>query len=127
MALVAAGSSSLRALTLHDGANELYDCGAVLVACAADLRRAAADPAAVEAIPAVLGCLDTFLRDLAAAADGLKGTLQEATPQAAPSARDGVRAARAELSLAHLQQSLIDAADAAAAARPLAARVLEHR
>ena len=99
--------------------NELYDRGCDLVAAAAAIRRTAGAPEAARAVPAVLGCIEDAMRELAQAAAEL-----EATTAKAHSCRSSSRSERMHRGYVNLEQSLDDAARAAAAARPLASRVL---
>jgi hypothetical protein len=119
--------SPVSSLTIDRSAdNELYDRGCDLVAAAAAIRHVAGSPQA-RAVPAVLGCMEAALRELAAAVAQL-----ERTTKAASSAPDhggqlqslGSRAERMHRGYVSLRQALDDAERAAAAARPLASRVL---
>jgi hypothetical protein len=98
--------------------NELYDRGCDLVTAAAAIRQVAASPDAARAVPAVLGCVEAALHELAEAAAGLERTTDEATH------RNGARSERMHRGYANLRLALDDAGRAAAAARPLASRVL---
>jgi hypothetical protein len=99
--------------------NELYDRGCDLVAAAAAIRSVAGAPDAARAVPAVLGCIEGAMRELAQAAAEL-----EATTAQAHSCRSSSSSERMHRGYLNLQQALDDAALAAAAARPLAGRVL---
>jgi len=104
--------------------NALYDHGADLVEAAAALRRSASDPAVARAAPAVMGCIETALRDLTAATHALEqATSAELSGEIGP--RAGGRRARMRHGFTNLEVALHDGADAAAAARALAARALE--
>jgi hypothetical protein len=99
--------------------NELYDRGCDLVAAAAAIRPPAGSPAAARAVPAALGCIEAAMRELAQAAAELEATTAHACSRGSHSSSE-----RMHRGYANLQQSLEDAARAAAAARPLASRVL---
>jgi hypothetical protein len=118
-----------RCQSQRDAVNELYDHGADLVEAAAALRSAIDDPAAVVATPAAIGCIETALRDLAAAAAELRRTtaLGVTGDGAHGDRRAAHRRERMHRGLANLEASLRETADVAAAARALAARGLgEH-
>ena len=107
--------------------NELYDRGCDLVAAATAIRQAAGSPDAARAVPAVLGCLEAALRELAGAAAELERTTEEANiarSHGCPPHTSGARSERMHRGYANLRQALEDAEHAAAAARPLAGRVL---
>ena len=108
-----------------DTVNELYDHGADLVETAAALRERAAAASAARAAPAVLGCIETALRDLTAATTALERAVSAAAEDATD-ARTDRRHARMRHGFTNLEVALHDAADAAAAARALAARVLDR-
>jgi hypothetical protein len=114
----------------RDPVNELYDHGSELVEAAAALRRAIDDPAVVVATPAAVACIETALRDLAAATAALRRTTAiPARGEDAPAdgRREVHRRERMHRGLANLELALRDTADVAAAARALAARGLgEH-
>jgi hypothetical protein len=101
--------------------NELYDRGCDLVAAATAIRQVAGSPRAARAVPAVLGCIEAAVRELAGAATGLeRSTLSSAAHTV------GARSDRMHRGYANLRQSLEDAERAAAAARPLAGRILSE-
>jgi hypothetical protein len=112
----------------RDPVNELYDHGADLVEAAAALRRAIDDPAVVVATPAAIGCIETALRDLAAAAEALRATtgVREPGDAARGNGRATHRRERMRRGLANLEVALRDTADVAAAARALATRGLDE-
>ena len=97
--------------------NELYDRGCDLVVSATAIRHVAGSPEAARAVPAVLGCIEAALRELAEAAAEL-----ELSTDAADTL--GPKPERMRRGCAILRQALEDAGDAAAAARPLAGRIL---
>jgi hypothetical protein len=97
--------------------NELYDRGCDLVAAATTIRQVAGSPDGARAVPAVLGCIEAALQELTEAAMGL-----ELTTDAAETT--GPRSERMHRGYANLRRALKDAECAAAAARPLASRVL---
>src|SRR5690606_19439010 len=100
-----------------------YDHGCDLVEAARALRAEAGDPEVAPGGPAVIGCLEAALRDLAEAGRELERSLSEATG-GQPDGAGARRAARMRQGMANLEVALRDAADAAAAARALAARAL---
>jgi hypothetical protein len=103
--------------------NDLFDRGCDLVEAASAIRRLAADPESARAIPAVLGCIETSLHELAAAA----AELESAEPVASTSEPWlGAADKRRRRGLANLRMALADAATASQAARGLTARVLER-
>jgi hypothetical protein len=105
--------------------NELYDRGCDLVAAATAIRQVAGSPPAARAVPAVLGCIEAALRELAEAAAGLERTTDEASTAHADRCQPiGPRSERMHRGYANLGQALEDAERAAAAARPLASRML---
>jgi hypothetical protein len=104
--------------------NELYDRGCDLVAAAAAIRHAARSPHAARAAPAVLGCIEAALCELAEAAAGLALTFDEASAQGRRANGEAPRWGRMHRGYPNLQEALQDAERAAAAARPLASRVL---
>jgi hypothetical protein len=107
--------------------NELYDRGCDLVAAAAAIAQAAGSPDAARAVPAVLGCIEAAMRELAEAAAALEATTDEAAAVRALGCRSSglqPRADRMHRGYTNLRQALEDAERAAAAARPLASRVL---
>jgi hypothetical protein len=106
--------------------NTLYDHGADLVEAAAALRESAAEPDAASAAPAVMGCIETALRHLTAATEALERATSTALGPV-PEGRLAGRHARMRHGFTNLEVALHDAADAAAAARGLAARALEAR
>ena len=109
--------------------NELYDRGCDLVAAATAIRQVAGSPHAARAVPAVLGCIEAALHELAEAAAGLERTTDDASSVLAHgcrSHRNGPRSERMHRGYANLRHALEDAERAAAAARPLASRVLAH-
>ena len=110
--------------TAESAVNELYDHGADLVEAAAALRERAGIPAAARAAPAVVGCVEAALRDLTAATAALERAVSSAVDDGADS-RVSRRRARMRHGFTNLEVALHDAADAAAAARALAARALE--
>lgn len=109
----------------RDAVNELFDHGCDVVSAAADLRTSADAPGAARAVPAVTGCLEAALRELALTAAALEraAAAEEQQGSRAPGSRR--RRARRHQGFVNLEVALHDAADAAAAARALAARVLE--
>ena len=105
--------------------NELYDRGCDLVAAAIAIRHVAASPNAARAVPAVLGCIEAAVRELAEAAAELERTTAEASTALARSCQhSGLRSERMHRGYTNLRQALDDTERAAAAARPLASRVL---
>jgi hypothetical protein len=100
--------------------NELYDRGCDLVEAAAAIRRLAGEPRAARAVPAVLGCLEAALEELSGACIEMPETTERA---AATSTADAV-AQRMRRGFINLELALLDAKDAARAARSLAARSL---
>ena len=105
--------------------NELYDRGCDLVAAATAIRQVAGSRDAARAVPAVLGCIEAALRELAEAAAGLELTTDEALAVCIHRARTlSPKSERMHRGYANLRQALEDAERAAAAARPLASRVL---
>jgi hypothetical protein len=107
--------------------NELYDRGCDLVAAATAIRLVAGSPHAARAVPAVLGCIEAAMRELAEATAGLETTTDEAAGVRASHCRSNglpPRSERMHRGYANLRQALEDAERAAAAARPLAGRVL---
>jgi hypothetical protein len=106
--------------------NELYDRGCDLVAAATAIAQAAGSPDAARAVPAVLGCIEAAMRALAEAAAALEATTDAATARAHDCRSNGLqsRSERMHRGYANLRQGLEDAERAAAAARPLAGRVL---
>ena len=104
-----------------DPVNELYDHGADLVEAAAALRAGAAAPGGARAVPAIAGCVEVALRELTAATAALERTVTAKLED-----DHGARAARMRHGFTNLEVALHDAAEAAAAARGLAARALEH-
>src|SRR5688500_1474819 len=101
--------------------NELYDRGAELVEAAVAIRRVAASPEAGRAIPAVLGCIESALQELVAASAALERTTAEVA-SSTPRCRDRhvIRVVeRMHRGYANLQEALLDAEAAAAAARSL--------
>jgi hypothetical protein len=107
--------------------NELYDRGCDLVAAATAIRHVAGSPDAARAVPAVLGCVEAALRELAEAVAGLERTTDAASALRAHACQPNTidsRSERMHRGYANLRQALADAERAAAAARPLASRVL---
>jgi hypothetical protein len=106
--------------------NELYDRGADLVEAAAAIRRVAALPEARRAIPAVLGCIESALQELALASAELERTTADGASSATecPSRRLDRVVGRMHHGHANLQEALLDAHVAAAAARSLTSRAL---
>jgi hypothetical protein len=103
--------------------NELFDRGCDLVEAASAIRRLAADAETARAIPALLGCIETSLQELAAAASELEG----AEPPVITSERSlHIARARRRRGVANLRVALADAAAASHAARALTARVLQR-
>jgi hypothetical protein len=100
--------------------NELYDHGCDLVAAATAIRQIGASPDAARAVPAVFGCIEAAARELAEAVSALEHTMADVAPV---DARDP-KSARMRRGSENLRHALEDAARAAAAARPLAARML---
>jgi hypothetical protein len=92
--------------------NELYEAGSELVEAAMSIARGATDAAASDAIPALLDCLQSALGELSRACTAL---------YADTSAGDR-RVQRLRRGYANLGLALEEAADAAGAARGLAAR-----
>jgi hypothetical protein len=108
--------------------NELYDHGCDLVEAAAAIRRLAGDPEAARAVPAVLGCMEAALHEMTAACTALEATTGgaiRARPLIAWNTRVTVSAERMRRGFEHLRRAILDAEDAAAAARSLAARSLD--
>lgn len=103
--------------------NELYDHGCDLVIAATAIRELAGSRHAARAVPAILGCIEVALHELAEAAAGLERTTDEASARLAPHSY-GPKAERMHHGYANLRLALDDAERAAAAARPLASRVL---
>ncbi len=106
--------------------NELYDRGADLVEAAMAIRRVAALPEARRAIPAVLGCVESALQELALASAELERTTADGASSAprCPSRRLDRVVERMHHGYANLQEALLDAHAAAAAARSLTSRAL---
>ena len=105
--------------------NDLFDHGADLVEAAAAIHAAAADPAAARAAPAIMGCLETALHELAGATAALEGVMctgRAPSMTAIPAGRLG----RMRQGFTNAEVALHDAADAAGAARGLAARALDR-
>ena len=114
----------------RDPLNAFYDLGADLVDSAAALRASAVSPAAARGAPAVMGCLEAALRDLAEATAALERAASEFV-EGGPAAVDesprlAGRLGRARQGFENLEVALNDAADAAGAARALAARTLSR-
>ena len=116
---IATRSPAHEARRVHAPDNDLFDLGCDLVAAAAGIRRAAGSPAAARAVPAVLGCIEAAMRELAHATAELESTTARTRSRTSDSKSERMRRG-----YANLQQSLEDAERAAAAARPLAGRVL---
>jgi hypothetical protein len=110
----------------RDPVNDLYDHGCDLVEAARALRRGAEQPGVARAAPALAGCIETALRDLAEATEELERLRPPAGDAHAPDAhrRWARRRERMRHGFVNLEIALRDAADAAAAARSLAARAL---
>jgi hypothetical protein len=109
--------------------NELYDRGCDLVEAAAAIRRAAGATEAARAVPAVIGCMQAALHELAEAAAALEATTDHAIRDGSRTVEGeygGPRSDRMHRGYRNLQQALEDAQRAAAAARPLASRVLRY-
>jgi hypothetical protein len=106
--------------------NELYDRGCDLVAASTAIAQTAGSPHAARAVPAVLGCIEAAMRELAVAASALEATTDEAAVRAHACTSNGAqpRSERMHRGYANLRQALADTERAAAAARPLASRVL---
>ncbi len=106
--------------------NELYDRGFDLVEAATAIRRVADAPEATRAIPAVLGCIEAALHELLWAAAALEETTARTVEQRSGTTEPWARrrSERMQLGYANLQTALADGERAAAAARPLAGRVL---
>jgi hypothetical protein len=113
----------MRADTHRAADNELYDRGCDLVEAAAAIRTAAGASEAVRAIPALLGCIEAALHELADAADALEQTTERSTAEPTRGASGAVHE-RMHRGFANLRVALTDAESAAAAARPLAGRLL---
>lgn len=109
--------STREATPARDAVNDLYDHGCDLVDAAVELHAGADAPGAARAVPAVTGCLESALRELAVAAAGLERAAMADDASSSPGRR-----ARRRQGFANLEVALQDAADAAAAARALAAR-----
>lgn len=111
--------------TPREAVNSAYDRGCDLVEAARALRGLAAEPTVSEASPAIIGCIETALADLSAASGELArvgcGPVGELSVRAPTFA--ATKLARRHQSLMNLEVALYDAATAAGAARPLAARV----
>jgi hypothetical protein len=108
--------------------NELYDRGCDLVEAAAAIRRLAGDPEAARAVPAVLGCMEATLHEMTTACTALEATTDgaiQARPLIARSSRVTVSAQRMRRGFRNLRRAILDAEDAASAARSLVARSLE--
>lgn len=108
--------------------NELYDHGCDLVEAAAAIRRLAGDPQAARAAPAVLGCMEATLHEMSAACAALEAATDSAIrarPLVAWNSRATASCQRMRRGFRNLRQAILDAEDAAAAARSLAARSLE--
>jgi hypothetical protein len=120
-----AGRSGARAQAPErDAVNDLYDHGCDLVEAARALRRDVHGPGAARAAPAVLGCVETALYDLRDTAAALNlASAAAGHGEHGPAPATG-RQARMRKGFANLEIALHDAADAAAAARSLAARGL---
>ena len=118
-------TTSSGAHTAESAVNELYDHGADLVGATAALRERAAVPAAARAAPAVVGCVEAALRNLTAATAALERAASAVLDDGADT-RTNRRHARMRHGFTNLEVALHDAADAAAAARALAARALER-
>jgi hypothetical protein len=120
-----AGRSGARAQAPErDAVNDLYDHGCDLVEAARALRRDVHGPGAARAAPAVLGCVETALYDLRDTAAALNlASAAAGHGEHGPAPATG-RQARMRKGFANLEVALHDAADAAAAARSLAARGL---
>jgi hypothetical protein len=115
--------TSVSAASERSADNELYDHGCDLVVAATAIRQVAGSAHAARAVPAVLGCIEAALHELAEAAAGLEHTTDLASALLAPD-RYGPRSDRMHRGYANLRQALDDAERAAAAARPLAGRLL---
>ncbi len=115
--------STREATAARDAVNDLYDHGCDLVDAAAELHSRASVPGAARAVPAVTGCLEAALRELALAAAGLERAAIAEDDENRPSSRR--RRARRQQGFVNLEVALHDAADAAAAARALAARAVD--
>ncbi|HEX8086983.1 MAG TPA: hypothetical protein VF529_22055 [Solirubrobacteraceae bacterium] len=116
------------AVTDRDPVNELYDRGCDLVEAAAAIRRAAGTDDVARAAPAVLGCIETALEELAAAAGALgsvthRALCEEATPRGRDSAD---RRAFLHSGFSRLESALREAREVAAGARARAAFALAH-
>lgn len=107
--------------------DDIYDPACDLVEATARLRRAAAAPENAHLSPALLGCMEAALQDLLWTAAALEQTsvrmiTEHSRGRADPRSRLLVE--RMQRGWANLQETLIDAERAAAAARPLVARGL---
>jgi hypothetical protein len=100
--------------------NELYDQGCDLVVAATAIRHVAESRHAARAVPAALGCLEAALHELAEATAGLERTTDWASTVHGHDSKSD----RMHRGYTNLRQALEDAESAAAAARPLAARIL---
>ena len=108
----------------RDAVNELYVHAADMVQATESLRRSAGRPGALPAAPSALACIDAAARNLTAAIAEIAASLERAS---GPATRDpGPQRARhrARCGLANLEVALVDAADAADAARGLTSRAL---
>lgn len=116
--------STREATTARDAVNDLYDHGCDLVDAAAELHSGTDAAGAARAVPAVTGCLETALRELALTAAGLERAAIAGGDDGSGAPCSRQRRARRHQGFVNLEVALHDAADAAAAARALAARAL---
>jgi hypothetical protein len=107
--------------------DDIYDPACDLVEATSRMRRVAAAPENGQIAPALLGCIETALQDLA----WTTAALEHASVGLATEHRRGWSDRRSREGLermqrgyANLQDALVDAERAAAAARPLVARAL---
>lgn len=105
--------------------DDIYDPACDLVEATARMRSAAAAPQNAELAPAILGCIEAALQDLlwtAAALEQTSGRLTGEHHRGQSDPRVRLSTERMQRAYANLQETLIDAERAAAAARPLVAR-----
>ncbi len=90
------------------------------------IRRVAGSPEASRAVPAVLGCIESALQELVMASAALEQTTTEfaSSPPECLGRRTERVAERMHRGFTNLQEALLDAQTAAAAARSLAGRAL---
>jgi hypothetical protein len=107
--------------------DDIYDRACDLVEATARMRRAAATLQDAQVAPALLNCIEAALHDLAWTAAALDATSIRSTAanrRGPADPRGPVLVERMQRGWRNLQQTLMDAERAAAAARPLVARAL---